>query len=492
MKAIEQLRGVATEKPAKAIRTRSGSSDDGLFTKANGVDTIAVLDQLGISHTSTNRGEMATCPGCGEDGALVCVKGGAEIGLKCLHERCSKAGPRNNPGFRTNVDLVAHVQSIEPADAARVVCEWFGIEVKTNGNGHADHYEHTDGDAPDAPPVASVTQVAELVWREASAVFAPLPPTRWISAGLHIGPGRPAMLAGYGASGKTIASQALALAVASGVPAWGNYPVTIGKVLHVDHEQGWHATAKRYQRLSRGMDLHAAELDGTLRVCTMPDVYLTDPLAVDAYSRASEGVALVIIDALRGATPGLDENDSRIRICLDNLTRVSEKTGAAFWILHHAGKPKETHADARTVVRGSSAIFDACGAVYVLSGSKGLPKLMSEQKVPAEAEGAPIDDFELVIEDVLVGTNPTGGVRVLARQGVEPPRLGPTPKLLAQAEAIALVVRANPGCTRNFIRAQIGGNSKLTDDALDWMVGAQRLEQREGPRRALLHFEVLK
>lgn len=78
-----------------------GNGEFNLFREANALDTIHVLDLLSIAHSSSTRGEMATCPGCGEDGALVCEKGG----VKCLHDRCGTAGPPANKGFRTNVDL---------------------------------------------------------------------------------------------------------------------------------------------------------------------------------------------------------------------------------------------------------------------------------------------------------------------------------------------------------------------------------------------------
>jgi hypothetical protein len=127
--AAERLRAELGEEPKKAPsaarRPASGGSGDGLFTRANGVDTVAILDKLGINHQDSNRGEMATCPGCSEDGALVCKDGG----VKCLHARCSTAGPKANPGFRTNVDLVALVQRMDPADAAKEICAWFHIEV---------------------------------------------------------------------------------------------------------------------------------------------------------------------------------------------------------------------------------------------------------------------------------------------------------------------------------------------------------------------------
>lgn len=251
-------------------------------------------------------------------------------------------------------------------------------------------------------------------WLRVKEIFAPLPPTNWSVPGLQLCPGRPAMLAAYGASGKTIISQAMALAAASRHRVWGEFSVPKPRtVYHFDHEQGEHATRKRYQRLALGLGIHQDELEDRLRVTVFPSVYLNTRGSEDIYARECEGVDLVILDALRGATPGVDENDSKIRDCIDQLARVSEKTGTCFWILHHSGKPKDGHSDRRTVARGSSAIFDACGAVFTLEAKKKRPPRVSHEKPAAESEGGLVEDFHLGIEDVAIDGQPKAGVRVV-------------------------------------------------------------------------------
>jgi len=258
------------------------------------------------------------------------------------------------------------------------------------------------------------TSPAPFHWIRTPDIFLPLPPTKWIVPGLQLCPGRPAMLAAYGSTGKTLAAQSLALAVAARRRVWGELacPAAL-TVRHVDHEQGRHATLKRYQRLAVGMNLKLDEIEDRLEVSVFPSVYLNLKDAEDAYAKACEGVGLVIIDALKGATPGADENDSKIRDCIDTLSRVSDKTGTAFLIIHHSGKPKENHEDGRTIPRGSSAIFDACGSVMVMLGEKGKPKLVCHEKGAAEAEGGVFEDFCLAIEDVPVDGDPRAGVRIV-------------------------------------------------------------------------------
>ena len=290
-------------------------------------------------------------------------------------------------------------------------------------------------------------------WITTAGIFAPLPETRWISRDLQICPGRPAMLAGYGASGKTLGLQSLALSVATGERIWGQFSAREPRIVrHVDHEQGRVATALRYQRLARGLGISPAQLEdaeaaGRLAIACFPAVYLNRPEAEDVYCREFERVDLVVIDALKGATPGTDENDSKIRDCIDTLTRVSEQTGCAFTLIHHAGKPKEGHSDARTVLRGSSAIFDACGSVFVMVGAKGEPKLVTHQKAAAESTGGMVEDFYLAIEDVLPDGSPASdSVRITyrTREQIRPPR-APDADARELRALILEAVRLTPG-----------------------------------------------
>lgn len=272
-----------------------------------------------------------------------------------------------------------------------------------------------NGGSPPPAATASAAPAANLItWVGTSQIFAKLYPPRWVARGLHIGPGRPTLIAGYGASAKTLSAQAMALAKAAGRPIWDHFECEAGIVLHLDYEQGLYATAKRYQRLALGHGIASSELGNRLRLAALPSLMLDDPKAYDAVCFAADGVELVIIDALRGSAPRQDENDSSVRSVLDMLNRSSNATGAAFMMLHHAGKPKDSHgSDARTLARGSSAIFDACGCVlnFVAGETGAQPKRVSQVKTPAEAEGVGLEPFLLTVEDVALDGNPTAGVR---------------------------------------------------------------------------------
>lgn len=330
---------------------------------------------------------------------------------------------------------------------------------------------------------------APFHWIRTPDIFQPLPPTKWIVPALQLCPGRPAMLAAYGSTGKTLAAQSLALSVAARRRVWREFdcPAAL-TVRHVDHEQGRHATLKRYQRLAVGMGVAPDELEGRLEVSVFPPVYLNLKDAEDAYAKNCEGVGLVIIDALKGATPGADENDSKIRDCIDTLSRVSDRTGTAFLIIHHSGKPKENHSDGRTIPRGSSAIFDACGSVLVMTGEKGAPKLVRHEKGAAEAEGGVFEDFCLAIEDVAVGPDPRAGVRVVyqttEQAGIQ--NEDPAQKFDELKKRVLTIVRQHNGLkSKNAICERIeGGNKSKKLTAIQELIDEKKLVQVGGTFRA--------
>lgn len=335
-------------------------------------------------------------------------------------------------------------------------------------------------------------QSRDVEWHDGAAIYAELGPTKWMASQLQIGPGRPNMLAAYGSSAKTLASQALALAIATGTPAWGRFETTRGQVRHLDYEQGFRATARRYQRLTIGHGLDHREVMQNLKLAVMPKVYLDSPGAIDAYARICDGVDFVLLDALKGATPTMDENDSSIRVCLDNLTRVSEKTGTAFWILHHAGKPKDAHAtDSRTIARGSSAIFDSAGSMFVITPGKTKddPRKVSHVKPSAEAEGAALEDFALLVEDFTVGLNPTAGVRVVHQPIAEQtPVEQAADRYGAEAARLLDLIKQKPGASFNTIAELSGMRRARVSAVLGALSDESRVIVRNGPNKSRNYY----
>lgn len=407
MSAAEDLqRELGEPKPKKTTpRRTNGTNGESAFDLANRVSTTQILDRYGIEHD----GEKFTdCPGCAEPKAKLCEGGGT----KCLHARCSHVGPPGKPGFRTPVDIVAERERVEPLEAAKLICDWHGIELpksreRTPEQPPDDFGPVEHDDAPEAEPQSEAQPVA-FPKLGAAEIFAPLPPVPYLVEGLDFCPGPPNLVAGYGFSGKTVTLQALAVATVSGRRAWGAFSVRQGRVLHLDYEQGRRLTCERYQRLARVESLTPDEMAGLDVVC-LPPLYLDTLDAEAALIRECEGYALVIVDSLRACAPHVDENSSEVRSVLDMLHRVSDKTGATFVVVHHARKPqRDAPGGARMAIRGSGALFDAAASVLVLEAQKGEPVRAIHEK--ARTSGRPTDDFLLTIDDVEVDGNPRGGL----------------------------------------------------------------------------------
>lgn len=213
---------------------------------------------------------------------------------------------------------------------------------------------------PGRAPVGGLVFAGELA--------KPLPPVRWFCRALGIGPGRPSIFSGYGGVGKSFAAQAAALAVAAGRGRlWDSHPLqAAGRVAHLDWEQGAWITRWRYQRLAYGMGLDFGALGMQLGTESYPAFFLTDRGAEARLTRLLTGYTLCVVDSLRAACPGVDENSSEIAAPLYLLGRVSEATGCTFVVIAHEGKsgtPGQPQRPGIERLRGSSAIAGAAGSV---------------------------------------------------------------------------------------------------------------------------------
>lgn len=117
---VEMRRARRAPAAAKRATSSSASPSQDPFATANAVPVLDVLGWLGLLD-----GEQPICPGCGEsDGSAVAIVGN---GLKCMHNRCSRAGVRD--GFRPVVDIVCDARKLEPIAAVRELAERFGFAV---------------------------------------------------------------------------------------------------------------------------------------------------------------------------------------------------------------------------------------------------------------------------------------------------------------------------------------------------------------------------
>lgn len=276
------------------------------------------------------------------------------------------------------------------------------------------------------------------------ALAAPLPELEYIvpEIGLVAGGGAPHMVAGYGFAGKTLAIQSLLLSLAAGTTVWGAYKLArTFRVRHVDKEQGDALTRRRYQRLARDMGVNLNELGDRIGAAIMPPLTMSLGCRAD-WQALMEGVDLMLVDSMRAASPGQDENSSEFREGLDMLGELSECTKCRALVIHHARKPNDDAPSGRFNIRGSSAIFDALDCAYVFAANKGEPIRVMHEK--ARSNGETVEDFALVVSDVPQPNEPRWGLRVELRGAElleERKQLAEADKAKRQASVDALRVR---------------------------------------------------
>ena len=263
----------------------------------------------------------------------------------------------------------------------------------------------------------------------ASEIADPLPPIEWVSRDLQWCPGRPGFLVGYSGSCKSLAMISAGVAVAAGLPIWGQFHTQRRRVRYLVTDSGRRAAMGRIQRIAFGIGVDLHELEGWLELVPHPRVLLTDPTAPAAYRAAADGCGLVLMDALRGFLPGVDENSSEVREYLDPLIEVSDAAGAAFVIVHHEGKSgglpggrKEKPDD--EAMRGSAGLQDAAGSVLRVMKDDAPGTFMVRMSKDAEEPPGPrAEPFYLQIGDVDHEGRLRAGVQVLyrTREQVYPP-----------------------------------------------------------------------
>jgi hypothetical protein len=292
--------------------------------------------------------------------------------------------------------------------------------------------------------------------------------------GIAVGP--PTLLIATSGSGKSFLVQDLALCAAAGQRFLGTIEVKPGKVMHLDYDQGGLQTRARYLRLMRGRSLPPGAIAEDALGFGRPDWLLTSNDADAKLGELVEGRSLCIIDALRPAVDG-DENDSEIRKPLNMLTKVSEKTGCCFLVIHHMGKDKSDKKG-----RGSSAIFDAAGTVlnlekagegfdatYRLTQSKSRTGIFSGMSFKLKDEGEMVESIN-------------------ARERIRLERVEMPASDAAKPDAAARIrakLKEHPGMGFTDLFKDVGGRKKTFGDELKRLVDEGVVQKNKDDRYSL-------
>lgn len=293
---------------------------------------------------------------------------------------------------------------------------------------------------------------------DAAAIWAPLPEPTYAVAGV-LRSGSVCELIAYGGTGKSWLAADLAVAVAAGQSwlHWFDVPEP-GEALYVDYEGGRYETSRRFQAVSIGRGI-VGPVDG-VELAVMPPLYMTDSDFESKMTWLAEGKRVVIVDTLKAASPGTDENDSRIRQGIDVLHRVGEKTDAAIVVLAHAKKTSgnATKIDPREAGRGSSAIFDAADTVLHLDYRQNAPCVLSQTKA---RHGQTIEPCEVTISN-------TGnkGVRVAASELPDEITLDKSARFEDLMQRTLETIRNYPGSRHRELKKETMGRDSSVSKAI--------------------------
>lgn len=333
----------------------------------------------------------------------------------------------------------------------------------------------------------------------------------WVCPAILLGPGRPALAAGSPTSGKTLAWMSAAVSVASGVDLWGVFRIARrGLVVHLNWDQELEATKRRYRKLLVGGGLAADAIRGYLEVIDDPPFSLDTDAGLAELRAICRTATLVIIDALTGAFTETDEKDPAMGRWLRKIGKISEQTGCAIVIIHHAVKPpqmKMRGAQKRDVqhdVRGTTAIAAASGALFFQQTIKKGELYAVEMGKPPSVARASLDPFALHFIDTATDWTELDGRRVVSPPGVRVVYV--TPEELAEltkaakkpqrdAEAaftqvcdrVLEVLKTSPGLPGTDVKARMGRVAKDTVfAALRHLKATHRADFTPGARGAQL------
>jgi hypothetical protein len=254
----------------------------------------------------------------------------------------------------------------------------------------------------------------------------------------------------------------LALAVSTG-SEWLGMACQQGEALYIDFESGSYELRRRAHKIARGHG-YTIPIAG-FTFTSMPGLSLADDAFFAALAPLAKRFAFIVIDSLSAGSSGVDENDVRFARPLNRLKALAEETGCVIVIIHHskkAGGDPNKRPDDREMVRGSSAIFNACDVVLCLV--RGEDDLFIVRQTKARG-GKAVAPFTVRVDDV--GED---ACRVMAGelQEDEGPKESPSRSLqAAKRTVLALLADARDLKSKNAVFRRTKGKRGTVFDALD-------------------------
>lgn len=303
--------------------------------------------------------------------------------------RSFQRSPAKKIGFGS---LVYEARAINPFFVAPSWVVGTGERTATTDNGHT--YDPETGEILDGPaPLPGPARPAATGLLSIEDIEA-MPPPEWLIDGLLPAQG---LIIPYGPPkvGKTFVVLSMGLHIAAGKD-WCGRKVRQGVVVYIAGE-GLGGLALRIKAMRQEYDIPA---DATFYVRPKA-VNFRDPqavadlIAIARETAAGRPIALVVVDTLARAMPGVDENSAQeVGIVIASCDMVKEQLRCAVAPIHHTGKDQERG------MRGSNAIHGAVDTTLRIkaAGDRRVQMINEDQK-----DGEPAPPMTFLMKEVSTG-----------------------------------------------------------------------------------------
>lgn len=230
------------------------------------------------------------------------------------------------------------------------------------------------------------TPAAELFERE-------YPNTPWLVNGI-ITRGGVVMIGAEPKVGKTWAGTEIAIAVATGTRAFGEFFTNRGVVAYFYSEDLDKQVRNRIRALAQSRNMHGQAACDGLFVCPRGrfiDVLLDEDLAwIVASCRVLGPLDLLVLDPLRDIHSGEEDKSDSMRDVMRRLRLLGELLACTVAVVHHAPKASKENAARRVGqnLRGSSAIHGAVDSGLYMDNAEGDGMTLMKCTMTSQVKGA--------------------------------------------------------------------------------------------------------
>lgn len=348
----------------------------------------------GAKHITLNR-EAYSIGGLVTGGDLVegVARAALADALASIRHRCDdfKAAERTlADAFRAGMEKPRQPPApLQPMPTQRAP---FGIGEATTDSGHT--YDPETGEILDGPaPLPGPARPAATGLLSIEDIEA-MPPPEWLIDGLLPAQG---LIIPYGPPkvGKTFVVLSMGLHIAAGKD-WCGRKVRQGVVIYIAGEGlGGLALRIKAMRQEYGIPADAPFYVRPKAVNFRDPQAVADLIAIARETAAGRPIALVVVDTLARAMPGVDENSAQeVGIVIASCDMVKEQLRCAVAPIHHTGKDQERG------MRGSNAIHGAVDTTLRIkaAGDRRVQMINEDQK-----DGEPAPPMTFLMKEVSTG-----------------------------------------------------------------------------------------